>query len=354
MPQQELVCVKLVDILLDLFYARGSHIGTDLKGTYVDTRCDNPEDLDVVSGRTAPGNPESVLMPRALQDEPLSDLQPPPAAPTIEDYLKTLASRVERVFDTDQRSNAKGRDIGWFRSSPLTDQDIVQAKQTWNRLKNLAAYHKGGFYVPAHHREEAKAILQKPLFGVYHGDMKMSRFIIDMSPNSTSGISLTLATGWEHAYRAPAWSCARLPLWLNSAPFLLSQTISLERQRELRTFIHRRLNNPGLRPLAHDWIICWIFGIPERWFEGVLSAHWGIQPTVEVCISRLKSYWEAARPDVRFPLSVRSTESQPVRSQEFAETESLLMESLNALARMSGTRPEDWGLAMRGGRFPNA
>jgi hypothetical protein len=347
--------VKLAEVLLDLFYARGSHIGTDLQGTYIDTRCDKPEDLDVTSGRTAPDIPGSVLMPRAMQDGPLVDLKPPPAALTIEDYLKSLASRIERVFDTDQRSNAKGRDASWPRSSPLKNQDIAKAKHTWDRLKRLIPYHTGGFYVAARHREEAKAILQKPLFGVYHGDMKMSRFIIDMSPNSASGVSLTLATGWEHAYRAPPWSCARLPLWLDPVPFTLGQPISLERRRELRNYIHTHLNNPGLQQLAHDWIICWVFGIPERSFEGFLSAHWGIQPTVEVCISRLKSYWEAVRPDVQFPLSVGSATSQPLSSQEeFARSESLIMESVNALARASGTRPENWGVVMRSGRFPSA
>ena len=354
--------MKLVDVLLNLFHSCGSHIGTDLLGTYVNTRCDRPQDLHP-SNQRPPEIPGSILMPRALNDGPLAAMPLPPAVTTLEDYLTALATRVDRVFDTDPVSNIRGRNAGWFRNTPLSDQEVARAKETWNRLKNLISYHTGGFYLPRHltpeTRLQAYSILRSPHFGVYHSDMSMARFIINFKPSSPMSppdISLTLATGWEHAYRAPAWSCARLPLWLDPVPFPLNQPITLDRRRELRNFIHSHLNSPPMRQLAHDWICSWVFGIPERWFEGVLSAHWALQPTVEVCISRLKFYWESIRPDMPFPLRVgreHATRETATSKDEFASAQALIMESVNALARASGTSPEDWRLVMRSGQFPN-
>jgi hypothetical protein len=79
---------------------------------------------------------------------------------------------------------------------------------------------------------------------------------------------------------------------------------------------------------------------------------------IEAGLVRLKRYWERWRPDIPFPLEVggaflgwqMQTQIQTTNEEDPGE---LFTESINALARASGTNAEDWGLAQgeNGPRF---
>lgn len=150
----------------------------------------------------------------------------------------------------------------------------------------MIPHHIGGFYIPGTlsraAREEAYSILQNKKFGICHGDMQMDRFLVRFLPNKDgelrSDVELVLCTGWEYSFRAPLWSCARMPLWLTSRP-ILNEPISWDRQRQLRVVI-------------------------ERWFEGCVSAHWMYSRNIEANLVDLKKYWEFWRPDIEFPFEV--------------------------------------------------
>jgi hypothetical protein len=296
----------------------------------------------------------------------------PQAAPTSNtDYLIALSHRMDRIF-TNPAATQDARDTAHPSNPPLTDADILRIRETWRRLGSLIPYHTGGFYIPGTLSSEARhlayAVLQSREFGIYHSDMQMSRFIIQIIPKEKEdnpldpdpNVILTL-TGWEHAYRAPLWSCARLPLFLTPRP-IPHEPLTWERQTYLRNLIFYLMNDRRMLPLSNQWIIGYVFGVPERWFEGCLGSHWMYRDAIEAGLIKLKRYWERWRPDIPFPLEVggaflgRRTQVQPrPQPQPQAETETqtekedgpgvLVTESINALARASGTNAGDWELA---------
>lgn len=190
----------------------------------------------------------------------------------------------------------------------------------------------------------------------------MSRFIVQIIPKPNEPnpsdpdpeIILTL-TGWEHSYRAPLWSCARMPLFLSPRP-TTSEPVTWERQAYLRNLMFFLMNDKRMLPTSWEWIVAYVYGVPERWFEGLMSSHWIFRDAVEEGLVKLKVYWEAWRPDIPFPLEVgekyigsrRYVPPEPEPEPESAPwTEGLFMESLNALARASGTNSADWELAQK-------
>ena len=74
---------------------------------------------------------------------------------------------------------------------------------------------------------------------------------------------------------------------------------------------------------------------------------------IEVALGKLKRYWEGWRPDIPFPLEVGDRvlgSTVPRMGYEIeadmrVETGELFTESINALARASGTTAQDWELA---------
>jgi hypothetical protein len=112
------------------------------------------------------------------------------------------------------------------------------------------------------------------------------------------------------------------------------------------------MNDKRMLPTSNQWIIGYVFGFPERWFEGCLSSHWMFRDAIEVGLGKLKKYWERRRPDIPFPLEVGQAFLGPqTHSVDVAESEGLFTESINALAKASGTTAEDWELAEDALRF---
>lgn len=253
---------------------------------------------------------DRVLLARPFDEGPLKWMAPQEGVTSTHDYLLALAQRPERVFGpAGGTNNLLGRATGWKGQPPLSDEDVRRLRDTWNRLGSLIPYHSGGFYIPGSLSPEARysayAVLQSKEYGVRHADMQMARFIVQWARPGDEHSDCTIAlTGWEHAYRAPLWSCARMPPWLT--PHLHPyERISWEEQYDIRAYIFRGLHTAAASDKRiSEWIVAYVFGTTERWFEGLLSAHWGFRHTAEVALVRLKDHWMRERPDVPFPLEV--------------------------------------------------
>jgi hypothetical protein len=225
--------------------------------------------------------------PPILQSRPFAEIPRPQGALTsTTDYLVALSQRMEKIF-TNPAATLAARATVHPSNPPLTDADIAHIRETWQRLGSLIPYHTGGFYIPGTLSSDARhiayTVLQSREFAIYHSDMQMSRFIIQFVPNINSSahgvnpsspatdpnILLTL-TGWEHAFRAPLWACSRLPLFLTPRP-IPNEPITWERQAALRNLIFFLMNDKRMLPISWQWIIGYVFGVPERWFEGCLG-----------------------------------------------------------------------------------
>lgn len=288
--QLDIVCDRLAELLIKLFSCRGPDIST-----YTNVRDSPPRSATESAQFRAP-----VLLAPPFDDGPLLDLQPQEALTSAHDYLIALSQRVDRVF-SDERSAAAARSTGWPRTPPLSDRDVLLARDTWTRLGSLVLYHSGGYYVPPHlsapARQLAFGVLQAKEFGLIHSDLRMSRIIVRWEAGGTD--ARLVVTGWEYAHRAPLWSCARMPPWLLNSPG--PEPLSWEDQRAARSRVFAAVLHSPL-PRAWEWVVAHVFGATERWFEGVLSAGWGFRDTAEVCLARLEEHWAREGPGVAFPL----------------------------------------------------
>lgn len=313
-PDEELkVCNKLADLLLKLFNTRGNLICTDLLGTGIDTSVPSAL-LQEGEQHQNPDGFSPLILSRPFNEPPLDTMIPQYALCTNADYLTALCWRIKRLCGSNEDTIARARDTGFPDNPLLTIEDMVQARETFRRLTSIIPHHIGGFYIPGTlsraAREEAYSILQNRKFGICHGDMQMYRFLVRFLPNQDgelrtpgSDLELVLCTGWEHSFRAPLWSCARMPLWLISRP-ILNEPISWDRQRQLRNAIYDMMNEPSRIEGAREWIISYVYGRAERWFEGCVSAHWMYGRNIEANLVDLKKYWEFWRPDIEFPVEV--------------------------------------------------
>ncbi|KAG1783075.1 hypothetical protein EV702DRAFT_1176321 [Suillus placidus] len=304
---------KLTDLLLKLFNTRGSLICTDLLGTGIDTSVFSAI-LQEGQQRQNPDGLSPLILSRPFNEPPLDTMIPQYALSTNADYLTALCWRVRRLCGSTEETIARARDTGFADNPLLTIEDMVQTRETFRRLTSMIPHHIGGFYIPGTlsraAREEAYSILQNRKFGICHGDMQMYRFLVRFLPNQDgelrtpgSDVELVLCTGWEYSFRAPLWSCARMPLWLISRP-ILNEPISWDRQRQLRNTIYDMMNEPSRIESAREWIISHVYGCTERWFEGCVSAHWMYGRNIEANLVDLKKYWEFWRPDIPFPFEV--------------------------------------------------
>jgi hypothetical protein len=234
-------------------------------------------------------------------------MEPQEGLSSTHDYLLALAERPERVFGGPTEIPG-ARDTGWPGVPPLGDAEVAAVRDTWKRLGRLICYHSGGFYIPGSLSPEARytaySLLQSEAFGVRHRDMQMTRFVVRWARPGDVQSDATLAlTGWEHAARAPLWSCARMPSWLGPHlhPF---ERITWEGQRNVRQFLFHSVLHGDFVPRARawEWVVAHVFGATERWFEGLVGAHWGFRDAAEVLLLRLREHWMRERPDVPFPL----------------------------------------------------
>ena len=291
------VCARLGELLVKLFNCRSPLLCSET---------DVPD--------SPPRTPESsahyrrpVLLCPPFDEGPLEQMEPQEGLTSTHDYLLALAERPERVFGGPTEVPG-ARDTGWPGVAPLGDGDVAAVRDTWKRLGYLISYHSGGFYIPGSLSPEARftaySVLQSKEFGVHHWDMQMARFVVRWARPGDVHSDATLAlTGWEHATRAPLWSCARMPSWLRPHlhPF---ERITWEGQRNVRQFIFHSVFHGDFVPRARawEWVVAHVFGATERWFEGLVGAHWGFRDAAEVLLLRLRDHWMRERPDVPFPL----------------------------------------------------
>ncbi|KAI0042256.1 hypothetical protein FA95DRAFT_1610352 [Auriscalpium vulgare] len=296
-----MVCARLGELLVKLFNCRSQLLCSET----------NVPDSPPRPAAESSSYRRQVLLTRPFDEGPLATMEPQEALTSTHDYLLALSKRPERVFgDPNSPAHEEGRDTGWIDHPRLSDADIVLLRDTWNRLGSLIPYHSGGFYIPGALSPDARytayTVLQSKEYGVRHTDMQMARFLVRWERPGDERSDCTLAlTGWEHAARAPLWSAARMPPWLapHVHPF---EQLTWEGQRNVRQFVFHSVFHGDLVPQARawEWVVAYVYGATERWFEGLLSAHWGFRDTAEVLLVRLREHWERERPDVPFHLDV--------------------------------------------------
>lgn len=268
-------------------------------------------------GEPDPDNP--VLLSKPFDQGPLKNMEPQQCTTTTHDYLLALADRIETIFThSSEAVKTEARDTGWRENALLTDLDIQRVRATWHRLASLIPYHTGGFFLPKNLSpqayESALSVMQSREFGIVHTDMQMCRYIVRTvtRPNGELEVNSVTLTGWEHAYHAPLWSCARMPEFL--LPSLSpNETLSWERQRSYRLIFWMCMTNERLafKARAWQWAAAYVYGRTERWFENCLSSHWMFRDYIEVSLTKYKTYWESVKPDVPFPIPVGSAYTAP-------------------------------------------
>ena len=291
------VCARLGELLVKLFNCRSTLLCSETDVP------DSPPRTPAASAHYR----RPVLLGPPFDEGPLLHMEPQDGLTSTHDYLHALAERPERLFGGF--SEVPGaRNPGWPASAPLGDAEVAAVRDTWKRLGYLISYHSGGFYIPGSLSPEARftaySVLQSKEFGVRHWDMQMTRFVVRWARPGDVQSDATLAlTGWEYAARAPLWSCARMPSWLypHLHPF---ERITWEGQRNVRQFIFHSIFHGDFVPQARawEWIVAHVYGATERWFEGLVGAHWGFRDAAEVLLVRLREHWLHERPDVPFPL----------------------------------------------------
>ena len=298
------VCARLGELLVKLFNCRSPMLCSETDVP------DSPPRTPAASAHYR----RPVLLGPPFDEGPLFHMEPQEGLTSTHDYLHSLAERPERVFGGS--SEVPGAcDTGWRGSAPLSEADIAAVRDTWKRLGYLISYHSGGFYIPGSLSPEARftaySVLQSKEFGVRHWDMQMNRFVVRWTHPGDVHSDATLAlTGWEYAVRAPLWSCARMPSWLypHLHPF---ERITWEGQRNVRQFIFHSIFHGDFvaQADAWEWVVAHVYGATERWFEGLVGAHWGFRDAAEILLVRLREHWMRERPDVPFPLD--KDEAQP-------------------------------------------
>ncbi|KAH9983072.1 hypothetical protein BJV74DRAFT_887125 [Russula compacta] len=297
------VCARLGELLVKLFNCRSPLLCSET---------DVPDSPPRTPGASAHYR-RPILLGPPFDDGPLARMEPQEGLSSTHDYLIALAERPERIFN--ESTEVPGtRDTGWPGSGQLSDADVGAVRATWRRLGHLIPYHSGGFYIPGTLSPEARftaySVLQSKEFGVHHWDMQMARFIVRwVRPGDVHSDATLALTGWEYAARAPLWSCARMPSWLHPHlhPF---ERITWEGQRNVRQFIFHSIFHGDFVPQAHawEWVVAHVYGATERWFEGLVGAHWGFRDATEVLLLRLRDHWMRERPDVPFPLDTDEAE----------------------------------------------
>ncbi|TFK43677.1 hypothetical protein BDQ12DRAFT_675376 [Crucibulum laeve] len=309
--QQFMVLVKIAELQCNMFNFRGSHICTDLLGTGVDTRPVMPGET-----RTTPATTNLTILAAPFDQYPLNTMPAVAAVNTTEAYLKTLGNRIERVFASTAQGDPTKENLAARKSRvqgapDMTYLDVQRARDTWKRLGVLIPHHVGGFYLPSSlpkkARDSALSILKSQQFGIKHPDMQMWRFIVDFlpseGPNTEQKLTVTL-TGWEHAYRAPLWSCASLPSFF-LPQIAVREFIPNEQKAYWRDiYVGRIMNDDRMLRISWQWFVAYVYGETERWFESCLSANWHLRDHIEFLLPLLKRHWEQHRPDVPFPLQV--------------------------------------------------
>ncbi|KAI0306829.1 hypothetical protein B0F90DRAFT_1665211 [Multifurca ochricompacta] len=289
------ICARLGELLVKLFNCRSPLLCSETDVP------DSPPRTPASSAHYR----RPILLAPPFDEGPLMHMEPQEALTSTHDYLLALVQRPERIFGGVTEAPA-----------PLDEADVAVVRATWKNLGHLISYHSGGFYIPSSLSPEARftaySVLQSKEFGVWHWDMQMTRFVVRWARPGDVHSDATLAlTGWEYAARAPLWSCARMPPWLypHLHPF---ERITWEGQRNVRQFIFHSIFHGDFIPQTHgwEWVVAHVYGVTERWFEGLVSAHRGFQGATEVLLVRLREYWMRQRPDVPFPLDIDKTHLQ--------------------------------------------
>ena len=303
------VCARLGELLVKLFNCRSPSLCSETDVP------DSPPRTPTSSAHYR----RPILLGPPFDEGLLAHMEPQEGLTSTHDYLLSLAQRPERIFGGPTEVPGT-RDTGWPGSAPLSDADVAAVRATWKRLRSLISYHSGGFYIPGSLSPEARftaySVLQSKEFGVRHWDMQMARFIVRWAcPGDVCSDATLALTGWECAARAPLWSCARMPPWLHPHlhPF---ERITWEGQRNVRQFIFHSIFHGDFIPQARawEWVVAYVYGATERWFEGLVGSHWGFRDATEVLLVRLRDHWLRERPDVPFPLDAEEDQLSEVRA----------------------------------------
>ncbi|KAI0796866.1 hypothetical protein C8Q75DRAFT_802540 [Abortiporus biennis] len=310
--QRKVVCKKLSEIMFKMFHTRTNRICTA-------RACLN---IDEMKGNVL----FDKLLHPSFEDINLTSYAAPNAIPTSEEYLNALSHRIDNIFAA--RPGCKH--LGYPGKPTLTPQDIFETRETWKRMEKLIPYHSGGWYLPNTFSPEATThaleILQSDKTALFH-ELNMHNIIIDLRGKGSKDedMKLCIATGWDRAYFAPLWSCARMPEWISSTTpgiKLAFDGVSVRSKAQLSVtspsddergklwrgvYHHMKKNSP-------EWVIAFVFGEEERFFEGCLRSHWMFRDAVEVGLRLLEEKWKGVRPRVPFPIELPQLQTTTTRA----------------------------------------
>lgn len=289
--EKKMVCEQVAHLLVNTFSFESPSIYTSRW-----SRSDGAKDQKDL---------DTFILAPPFNHGPLVDVDPVDGARDVSTYLKLLAERIDRIFDSPtaviQGEVAK---LGWHNKDKLTFEDVTKIRRTWYRLKELIPYNAGGCYLPSwlldDQRTLALSILQNKTFGIRHPELHMSRIIVNTQANEVS----ICVYGWEHAFYAPLWSCAQMPTWLlPNCPQRTPVPLTGLEQIEMSRLVYETISNLGTENALY-WVVAYVFGRVERAVENCLSAHWMWSDAIEVILAMVKECWEATHPKTPFPIEV--------------------------------------------------
>ncbi|KAJ3478639.1 hypothetical protein NLI96_g9616 [Meripilus lineatus] len=244
---------------------------------------------------------------------PLASVPPLTACPVSLLYFQTLATQTQILMDIAER-NPNAFLSFWPSIDPqaLNQDERKAIRDTWTKLYDLATYHCLPVYatrpvVGQQAADYADKLFLKQSTGIYH-DLDLPRLLVSFEGGNAK---IIIGSGWEYSYHAPHWSVSRMPSWLIpefSGPRMPPFT---EQERlDICDSIYGHIQKE-----SRDWIICYAFGIPNRYFEDCLKSFWTSRKSVERRLKLLEECWRRDHP-LPWPVTEQGT---AVNASHYAE-----------------------------------
>ncbi|KAJ3478640.1 hypothetical protein NLI96_g9617 [Meripilus lineatus] len=225
-----------------------------------------------------------LSIPRYHQGR-LASIPPLPASPTAASYLQSLANQMQILMRYAEKTPDKSYLHGM---GPLTEEERKAICDTWAKLSDLVPYHCIPFYATKSLVGQPAADYATKLFltertGIHH-DLDLPRLLVSFEGES---VKIIVGSGWEYSYHAPHWSVSRMPSWLVPEysghwmpPFTKQERLDI--CDSIYEYIQKE---------SRDWMLCYAFGIPNRYFEDCLKSFWTSRKSVERRLKLLEQFW---------------------------------------------------------------
>ncbi|KAJ3478641.1 hypothetical protein NLI96_g9618 [Meripilus lineatus] len=221
---------------------------------------------------------------------PLASHPPRPACSIAYYYLRSMANHMRSLMDFADKDPEAFLSF-WPGMDPqaFNQEERKAIRDTWGKLYDLIPYHFQAAYVTPpvmgqRFSEYVKELFVKERTGIYH-DLELPRLLVSFEGGNAK---IIIGSGWEYSYHAPHWSVSRMPSWLVpefSGPQM--PPFTRKERRKICDSIYGHIQKE-----SRDWILCYAFGIPNRYFEDCLKSSWTSRKFVERRLKLLEEYWQ--------------------------------------------------------------